>query len=293
MRVAGTWIPFLLLTLVACGSGGGGDIGADPGASEQSLRPADSPDVVVFSVSGHAPGLSAITCTSADNRPYLGDADGGRAPIEQAFLDLGYTVESIDFSDRLVAQDTNGSGALDDGDYLGFDQLLVAMQFVHTNYMDGFDNPTRIVLVGHSHGATWMHLATAAVPHIPVDHLISLDAICFLWPCEHAAEVLDWLQSAGLDPLIDLSDPCDSVAVEGTSALQNVKDVAFDHVRYNLEIQSSDFLTSDCCSNHRVDGTTTGIATWQAPESHGTVDGANSDAIAWVVDQIRQIDASR
>ncbi|MEE8104078.1 MAG: hypothetical protein V3T86_00935 [Planctomycetota bacterium] len=284
--------------LAACGNGigltgSGGGLTGSQTSVVQHPRPNGAPDVVIFSVSGHEGAVSAFACTSGDNFPYLGEPGSARAVIEQTFLDLGYTLYTIDFSDRLGAHDTNNNGAVDAGDHLGFDQLLFEMQFVFDNYIDGIANPTRIVLVGHSHGANWMHLATAAVSHIPVDHMISLDAICFLWECELSTEVADWLQTAALNPLVDISEPCDSVTVQGKSSLQDVKDVVFDHVRYNIEIHSSDFFTSDCCSNTRLDGTTTDIVTWQSPESHSAVDAANSSAMTWVVEQIREIDANR
>ena len=281
---------FLLLGAVACG-GGGSD--PAPGAAAQNLRPVGSPDVVVFSVSGHAPGLSALTCDSDDNEPYLGDPGAAREIIEQAFEDLGHTVESLDFADRLFSFDVNNSGDLDDGDYLGFEELLRAMELVFQASMDGYDNPTRIVLVGHSHGASWAHLATAAVPHIPVDCLISLDGICLQWECEHAIGIADFQASSGLTPLIDLGDPCDSIAVAGTTKLFNIKDVVFNHVRSNIEVQSSSLFVSDCCNNVRLDGTSKRIATFSAPEDHGGVREPGSASMAWVVDQIRQIDAAR
>ena len=73
----------LLAFCLGCGGGGGGG-GAPIGPSpEPNPRPEDAPDVVLLTVSGHVGVLSAITCSSDENRPYLADP-GEAAPALRA-----------------------------------------------------------------------------------------------------------------------------------------------------------------------------------------------------------------
>ena len=274
------------LALVCAGLLAGCSSGSDaPAAARvQRLRPAGSPDVVVLSVSGHGGTISAVLCTSGSNRAYLGDPGDATEAVAAAFSGLGLSVQVAHFADLFDAPD------LTDLDRLGFLQLLETMQTVFDNWIDGFDNPTHLVLVAHSHGATWAHIACAEMLHIPIEYVVTLDGICLQWPCEHDATIDGWVRRNS--PFsFDISQPCDNWPVVGAGIQFNTKDIAFRNVRFNLEVQSTG-LVSDPTDNRRLNGSTTGIHTMTFAEDHGRVHEATSNAMTWVMDMIMTLETS-
>ena len=273
---------FTVAALAACGGGG-----TTNGGSILNPRPEGAPDVVLLSVSGHDGAISGLFCTSDTNRSYLGDPGEAVDAVVAAIEDLGLTVEVAHFADRLSAPDLDLDGQPDNLEQFGFSELLATMQEIHDAWIDGIDDPTRLVIVAHSHGATWAHVATSVMSHVPVSCLITLDGICFAWECEHADEVADWVTLNALQFPWDVAHPCDAWPIAGLSAPYNTKDVAFDNVAVNLEVQSSDLFVSDCCDNLRLDGSSEGVRTLISAEDHNEVRLAPSAAMTWVGDMIR------
>lgn len=269
--------------LVSCGGGGGTTNGGDI----LGPRPEGAPDVVLLSVSGHDGAISGLFCTSDTNRSYLADPGEAVEAVVAALEEQGLTVAVGHFADRLSSPDLDLDGQPDNTEQFGFAELLATMQQVFDEWMDGFDNPTKLILVAHSHGATWAHIATSVMNHVPVSCLITLDGICFAWECEHAAEVTDWVASNALQFPWDIAHPCDVWEVQGRTTSYNTKDVVFDNVAINLEVQSSDLFVSDCCENVRLDGSSDGIGTFLSAEGHNEVRLASSTAMTWVADMIR------
>jgi hypothetical protein len=268
--------------LFSCGGGS-----TTNGGSVLKPRPEGAPDVVLLSVSGHDGAISGVLCTSDTNHSYLDDQGDAVEAVVAALEDLGLIVEAAHFADRIASPDLDGDGEPDNEDQFGFAELLATMQLVYDEWIDGIEDPTKIVIVAHSHGATWAHIATSVMSHVPVSCLITLDGICFAWECEHADVLADWVVANGLQTAWDISQPCDRWSIPGMSTPYNTKDVAFANVVLNLEVRSTDFLLSDCCDNLRLDGTTDGIDTYLSGEDHNGVRGAGSDAMTWVGDTIR------
>jgi len=267
-----------LLLVAACNDGGTTSAGGllDP-------QPGQAPDVVLLSVSGHDGALSGILCTSDTNRTYLADQGEAVDAVVQAIEDLGLTVEVAHFADRLAAP----AGQPNNYEQVGFEEMLATMQKVYDVWMSGAANPPKLVIVAHSHGATWAHIATSVMDQIPVSCLITLDGICFAWECEHADEVTSWEAGSPLTLSWDIAYPCDVWPIAGLSTLYNTKDVVFDNVLMNLEVQSSDPFVADCCDNLRLDGSSDGIATYASAEWHNEVRLSSSAAMMWVGDMIR------
>lgn len=272
-----------LLLLAACGGGGGGD--TYTGGSILGPRPEGAPDVVVLSVSGHDGAVSGLFCTSDTNHAYLAEPGDAVDAVVAAIGDLGLTVAVGHFADRLSAPDLDRDGQPDNAEQYGFSELLATMQWVFDEWMDGVANPTKLVIVAHSHGATWAHIATSVMSHVPVSCLVTLDGICSFWECEHAEEVAAFVAANALVFDWDIAHPCDAWQVG--ASVYNTKDIAFDNVATNLEVQSSDFFVSDCCDNVRLDGSTGGIATFLSGEDHNEVRNASGAAMTWVGDWIR------
>jgi len=287
-----TWAQFVVglfacLFLVACGGSGT----TPPQTANPNPRPQGSPDIVLLTVSGHNGGLSAILCTSGGNHSYLGDPDEAAEAIARTFSNLGFNGLVGNYADFFDGIDADGDGVIDDPEQRGFLQLVALMQDVYYSWIDGFDDPTRIVVVAHSHGAVWAHMAVSVMNHIPIDYLITLDGICFRWECEHQTEIADWLVASGNPYSWDISTPCARWPVTGQSGNFNTEDVVFSNVRINLEVQSNGLVTFDAIDNYRLDGTRTNIATYfPANEGHNDVRLDGSDALDWVDLQIRAVE---
>ena len=241
---------------------------------------------MILSVSGHSGPVSALFCDSSDNVPYLGDPGGAVEALAQFFQgERGETIAIANFTD-LYLGDAPGRQ--------GFVELVRLLDFIDENWISGRpDRPTRIVLVAHSHGTVWAHLAASVRPEIPIDYLVTLDGICTNWECEHAATIRDWIASNGDPWPFDVADACGSQAIPGAAGPYDIKDVAPGSVAVNLEVQSDDLLVFDAVDNVRPDGSKDGIETFLAAESHTGVDAASSGAMLWVVDRIRVLGALR
>jgi hypothetical protein len=242
---------------------------------------------VLLSVSGHDGAISGILCTSDTNHSYLAEQGEAVEAVVAAIEDLGLTVETAHFADRLASPDLDRNGVPDNDEQFGFSELLATMQEIFDEWIDGIEDPTKIVIVAHSHGATWAHIATSVMNHVPVSCLITLDGICFAWECEHSDEVDAWINRNAFDAPWDIAHPCDRWPIAGLSVPYNTKDVAFGSVEVNLEVQSSDLFISDCCDNRRLDGEQDGITTYLSGEDHNEVRKAGGDAMTWVGDMIR------
>jgi len=273
-----SWWPFVLL-LAACG-------GSSPAPGEDPVLPSEQPDVMIVSVSGHGGALSAILCDSSDNVPYLGDPGDAVQALAQYFQgEHGDSIAIANFTDLYVG-DAPGRQ--------GFVELVRLLDFVDENWIAGTpDHPTRIVMVAHSHGAVWAHLAASVRPDVPIDYLVTLDGICTYWECEHAGTIGDWIAVNGDPWPFDIADPCGSRDVPGAAAPYDVKDVAPFSVAVNLEVQSGDLLVYDSVDNVRPDGSKDGIETYLASESHTQVDAAASGSMLWVIDRIRVLEDLR
>ena len=69
----------------------------------------------------------------------------------------------------------------------GFMSAIDEWNYVYENYVRGFKNPTRIVVIGHSHGTVWarnllmMSWLSDDVAYMDVDYLIDLDGVALGW----------------------------------------------------------------------------------------------------------------
>ena len=270
-----------LATLTACSGDAATPPDAPPPPDGTPLvqRPAGTPDVLILSVSGHSDILGLATC-SGDNITYLDGPGDAVEALVQLFVGLGLTVETAHFADRLEAPAADPQ----DPARQGFVELVATLEAAFLDWIDGFSNPTRIVIVDHSHGSNWAHIATSIL-NAPVEYLITLDGICTLWECEHETDVFAWVTANGLFAW-DISRPCNRWAVPGQAGLRDTKDVVFQTVRFHLEVQSSSLFPSDGTDNYRIDGSDGGIFRLASTEGHGGVHLAAGSSMAWVMNTI-------
>ena len=153
-----------------------------------TLRPEGTPDIYIFSFSGHKP-------RPGDNIEYL-CYDGDFA----TFLDGGVQHMSEELGDSLNGLHKNADWKIEKSCYAdalydvgdrrdsqGFMSALEEWNTVYENYVKGYQNPTRIVVIGHSHGTVWarnllmMSWLSDDVAYMDVDYLIDLDGVALGW----------------------------------------------------------------------------------------------------------------
>ncbi len=275
------WAVLFVVVLAGCGGGGGS---APPSTPSANLRPAEAPDVVILSVSGRC---NQLLCNPPeDNWAYLGQPDDASRAVEDAFFDAGHTTERADFISSMYSYDDDGDG---DADRLGFVHFVATLEAVHDQWIKGFDNPTRIVIVAHSHGCVWAHIATSVVQHVPISYLISLDANCLGWPSAYSPDITDYFIANGNPWSWDFRAPCDHWQIPGLDSAADTEDVVWPGVAVNLEVRSNDgLLISDWQINHRGDGSRFGVFTFDSVnDNHGESHEPGRESMTWVLDRLQ------
>lgn len=263
-------------------------------------RPAGSPDVLIFGISGRCgPPCQA----PQDNWDYLSER-GTLAAIAKVFEQRGLKTEVHGYAERITTDFTSRRSKLPQRgilDLLGDYQRLIAKD------VTGRSNPARVILVGHSHGAVWAHYLTTLFGQVPVAALIDLDANCAAWNVDHSPELVATRSSVaqaaiwGNDPQRSPLLACNSVLVGGKTV--RLKDTVWPNVAVNLEVQSKRWPASsgdtpgfyvnylfELTPNQRLDGGTSGIKTFvSAREDHSGVSYAKSQAIGWVTGQLETL----
>ncbi len=279
-----------------------------PAPPQPGLRPAGSPDVVVIGFAGRCASLPVVGdgCNPPfDNYGYLDDLVFPRShrprqtaqAVLEAFRRLGYSVEYFDASAFLYAH-TSGISRQQEPGYLEAQGYL---RRVYAYWMRGLRNPTRVVLLAHSHGTVWASLLAWNHPEVRFDYAIYLDAICSFWDADNLRNnriVQEYYDPRGLRrpfPLNDdeASQPCKALWVPGLSNRQDLNDVVPPNVRLGLEVVSRpplhlpplNFIHDDD-PDYRPDGSRVGLLRFRSGEDHSGVTARDSDAMQWVVAQI-------
>ncbi len=267
-------------------------------------RPQGSPDVLILAVSGRCPCLNG----PINNVEYLGQRGTVRA-LTAAFEALGLSVAHIGASAHLTShfppsayESQLGEGVTVAPPQDGFIQLEDHLKAAYSNLIYGRSNPTRIVLVAHSHGVVWTHALARAHPDIPISLIIDLDGVCDLWEQDNRTLIQNYVRALGHNPWpFDLSNACGSLRVGNLR--YDLKDLVYPNVAQNLEVQSQRLVSLrgglhanfpyDALDNVRPDGSRLGIQTFHSPDdTHTTVSLPTSSAMAWVKSSIASVVAS-
>ena len=273
-----------------------------PFSGELTPRPAGSPDVLILAMSGRCPCLSGPT----NNVDYLTPRGTLRA-VAAAFETLGLSVQTAGASAHLTShlpttaiQSQLGKGVLTAPTQDGFLQLEDRLRAAYTDWVYGRSNPTRIVLLAHSHGVVWTHALARAHPEIPISVMIDLDGICDLWELDNRLLIQAYVRSLGHNPWpFDLSNSCGAVRVGHVR--YDLKDVVYPNVALDLEVQSQRLVSVaggfkanfpfDALANVRSDGSHVGIETFRSGDTHSNVSVPGSEALIWVEARLSRIAA--
>jgi hypothetical protein len=257
------------------------------GGPAPNPRPAGTPDVVFVAVSGHC----LAPCPYDYNDEYL--FSGGTIDVlAQPFLDSGYAVEAVPISDNFYDQEHA----------YGFLTLVQTLLDMREQLVGSWDNPTRFIVVGHSHGTVWAHLALMVLEEwgvpLPVDVLVDIDGLSLGWEDKvllgfgdaWAPLIRAHMAETGQTWPFDIANASDSVTIPGQDYLQDVEDLLPNSVAVNLEIWSSDGTlpepVRDSQANHRYDGSERDILWFRSAENHENSDNPGSDTVDWVVGEL-------
>lgn len=280
-----------LLFLAACAP-----ITVKPGRSAALNLAGPPPNVVILSVSGRCgPPCSA----PRDNWDYL-SSRGTLDAVADAVAAAGLSVQVAGYASNAAVQFDSFQVQ---APQRGFGALLADFERLKNGWLKE-PNPPRIVLLGHSQGVVWLHYLTRIYPEVGFALQIDLDGICTAWRADHTVGI------RGLpvppDGLPSAMSACDTLSVPGVPLLARgsllSKDVVWPNVAVNLEVQSkrlpartngSGLLINylfDLSRNARLDGSASGLQTYvSAREDHSAVSYPGSDAMNWVLAQIRPI----
>ncbi|MBH25929.1 MAG: hypothetical protein CMH57_16095 [Myxococcales bacterium] len=279
------------------------DADGDGRGSACDRRPVMSPDWAVLFVSGHCipPGC----LRPGINHEYL-ELRGHHQPIVDQIGALG-TVEHQAFGDELFDRTFDRDAWLpgeQEAPYVrGFLSLLEALETIRDAWVTGFEDPTRVVTVCHSHGCVWLHTALLLLPELPVEVLVDFDAKSLGWADEPFADLGDgWAdridafsRAYGVGWAFDITRAEGAWAIPGQGDRFDVEDVVPDSVRYNLEVQAADDLVGvipfyDRDNNRRLDGSRDGLMRLRSDdEAHNEIHVAGSGGQAWVLEQLEAL----
>ena len=264
-------------------------------SGELTLRPEGSPDVLLLTVSGRCPpGCKAPD----DNIDYL-TPRGTLKAVQDTLEAQGLSVTSYAVAGHLdqhtvrsVVQTQIGAGRSIPAGQQGFLQLEGRLNTAYADWIRGRSNPTRIVLLAHSHGVVWTHALTRAHREVPISAMIDLDGVCDFWEMDNRRFIQAHLARLGHNPWsFNLADSCGSVRVGNLR--YDLKDVVYPNVQANLEVQSVHLLGGggtvvanapyDGLQNIRTDGSRQNIQTYRSEsETHSAVSSPSGKALAWV-----------
>ena len=257
------------------------------------LRPAGSPDFFILSISGRcgspAGGLGVIDgfllCDPIENHDYISE-DGVLEYFANILVKKGYSVSSkgyVDFLYNIVETATNKLL------FLGYLQAEADLKQIEKLYIKGFSNPSKIILLSHSHGVVWSHILTNQFPNIKFDFQIDLDGVCLKWSSDHRGYFDTFFQQNGNPWTTDISRPCETQGVVPASGrIKDLSNITEDNVSINIEADSQSFQlnVNDNIFNSRRDGAKTGIVSKRFSEGHSQVYKLGSAGITWVESQL-------
>lgn len=266
-----------------------------PGEDAPALsnpRPVGSPDVVVISFSGRCTSLNLSCVPPFDNHTYLEEPSNlARQAVGAAFESLGLTVGYADVSAFVREHYSYVSGTHEPG----YADAAAALERIQREWIADFDNPTRLVLLAHSHGTVWASLLAWNHPNIAFDYFIYLDGICSLWEADNLINqplVQDYYAGLGRLtpwPINQTGGVCD-LSYTSLSGAWDINDLVPWNVTYALEVRSKNGVPNyvwDDDMNVRADGSRDFISTIeQFGETHSDVAKAGSAAMFWVTNMI-------
>lgn len=254
----------------------------------------DRPHAVVIGVSGHP-----LTVSSNPHTENL--VERGTLGAMTYVLGEGNTrlVYAWDHADAFYSLDSAGNllTPYDQSDFVsfGFLHLVEDLRTIRDEWVDGIETPTRVYVVGHSHGVVWAHIAAQMVPDLPIEIMVDIDGTVESWdgfgPTGLSvdgwdSEILNYTYATGAQWPFDVWLARDAWEIDGQAELADIEDVVPPNVKLNMEIRTEGLLLFDADPNVRLDGSIEGIEVFLSDEGHDEAADPHSDGIGWVIDRL-------
>ena len=253
----------------------------------------NAPDVVVIAMSGRC----TQPCRAPrDNYDYLTSRSTLDA-VADAIQEAGFTVQVAGYSDNAAAafQPLKVTQP-----QRGYKALVNDFATMKARWLSRA-RPPRVVLLGHSHGSTWLHHLVRNNRDVAFSLQIDLDSSCASWVLDHGAGLRE--AQADLSGQFPAIGACDVIEVGTPPRRARGKDIVWPNVAQNLEVQSKRLpartsdsggfwvnYTFEIAPNTRVDGSGTGIDRFiSTREDHSAIAYPNSDAMKWVLRHTRDL----
>lgn len=276
------------------------DSGASRDGGIANPRPLDTPDFVIVAVSGHC---NPTTCGTYPNIEYLA-RDGTIRAIAQPLLDTGARVDGYyltdNFYDVPVGSALPGTPAA-----FGFLSLLNVLRYTRDELVSDWDNPTRVIVVAHSHGTVWAHLGLHVLEGegapLPVDLVIDFDAVSDGWQTKGfigfgdawGAVMTEYTTRTGTVWPFAVWNVVDAFAIPGVVPPQDIEDIVPNFALFNLEVWAASgpfpTISPDREINHRLSGTLDGVLLFRSVESHNGTVRVGSDSVTNATGIVREI----
>ncbi|GEM49769.1 hypothetical protein DC3_54040 [Deinococcus cellulosilyticus NBRC 106333 = KACC 11606] len=286
---------------------------------EKKYRPSTSPDVYLFGISGKCfkqnDNILPFTClnllpaqmesqdaivekqNTKNNWDYLSavlpnQTESTLQNLADTIAAQGYTVGYDGVAGSWPDRANTSSGSY--AEYYGVKTLLKALTIIYNQDIKGVENPSKVVLVSHSHGVVWSHVIQWALPQLPIEVAVDFDGVCRYWGTDNAADIT----GDGNPYQIPVSSLCGEQITGGGTA-NDIQNVVFDNVKWNLEIQADNTPVCgglatlagvyDGHDNWRYSGGTSGLYALRPCDNHMTVIHPNRSGMKFVRDTLKII----
>jgi len=257
------------------------------------LRPASSPDYYILGISGkcfkddldrsclNLLPASVVALNTKNNYNYL-ESRGTLEAVAQAVRTNGWTVQVRSYAASLEDRVNTGTGAT--ALHHGFLTFVQDLKEIAQRDIQGVRNPSKIILIAHSHGTVWSHLFTKLNPGLPVEVQVDLDGVCADWATDNKGD----FERLGLSNVVDFGALCSTLNGQGGN-LSDVQNIVYGTVWYDLDVHSNDRALFDHTENHRPDGQINGVFSAAFGENHGGVTFPGSSAMNWVTQSVSNL----
>ncbi len=249
-----------------------------------TARPVGTPDVLILAFSGRC---AMGTCDAPD-----GNVDDLALDTLPALVDA-LTAEGFVVAFRSYRSHVEDDGALG----RGYRSAATDLERIVADWIVGRSDPTRLVLLAHSHGTQFAHLLAFEHPRVPFAASVVIDSVCLGWDADHAQRLVEVVApgTGTWRPAAAYHVGCNVLDVPGTGR-RDLGDVVPWNVASSLEVQSGGQtlgLVRDATPNVRLDGTAVALDLVRFPEvRHRDVDEPSGPAfgtiVTWLTDRLRE-----
>jgi hypothetical protein len=145
-----------------------------PGALLPS-RPLGTPDVVVLGFAGCFTGIGFLSASGLYGL-------SGSALVMDSFITLG---KSVQWREYAPAMGDHHISPIFLSEQYGLEHAVSDVEWIEKNWIQGFSNPTRLVLISASCGGPNVHVFPFLFPELQFDYLIDVDTMCALFTTEY------------------------------------------------------------------------------------------------------------